>query len=317
MKQRILAALLTVVMLLTMLPMTAFASLLENSPAYNQAILSELTELCGGEDEAKRYYAILEQYGLLDESGNATDSWAITLDGEAITLEEIRALLAEKDCDLQKNVVVDGRPISLGDLKTMLEIEDYIAYLRGTYYAGGKWTAEQQASLKSLMAQVNDEGIQMKSAAGAAAPSGVSHSARVSVTSTDGTNFTATLSGAVERQEVSFDYAALSGSQPVSGTDKGKVALTADGNGSATATFTITRTQVTTETVRSTAAPVYYVGLSNLTNALFTNGKTAMAVLCNSGKTLETLPKPPIVITDEHVAPWNGFYEGTSLAFDD
>ncbi|MEG1683040.1 MAG: hypothetical protein RR295_04360, partial [Oscillospiraceae bacterium] len=211
MKQRIFAALLTVVMLLTMLPMTAFASLLENSPAYNQTILSELTELCGGEDEAKRYYAILEQYGLLDESGNATDSWAITLDGEAITLEEIRALLAEKDCDLQKNVVVDGRPISLGDLKTMLEIEDYIAYLRGTYYSGGKWTAEQQASLKSLMAQVNDEGIQMKSAAGATAPSGVSHNARVSVTSTDGMTFTATLSSAVEGQAVTFDYAALSG----------------------------------------------------------------------------------------------------------
>ena len=56
-------------MLVTMLPTTAFAALWENGRVHNQEILTALENLCGSKDEAQHYYALLDEYGLLDEDG--------------------------------------------------------------------------------------------------------------------------------------------------------------------------------------------------------------------------------------------------------
>jgi len=160
---RLISMLLALVLCFQMLPLTALAALLDNDPAYNQEILESLTEIVGSEDEAARYYAMLDRYGLLDEEGNLAESWEIWLDGEQVTLEDILALLEDPDCDLTKYVLVDGRAITLGELQTILQIEEYITYLREKYFDGHQWTAEQQASLVSLLEQIEEEGIELLS----------------------------------------------------------------------------------------------------------------------------------------------------------
>ena len=56
-------------MFATVLPTAAFASLLDNGPAVNAEILAQLEALVGSPEEAQRYYALLQQCGLLDEDG--------------------------------------------------------------------------------------------------------------------------------------------------------------------------------------------------------------------------------------------------------
>ena len=60
MKKRILSFVLCICMVISMLPATAFAALLDNDPDYNREILAQLTELCGSEDEAEQYYSLLQ-----------------------------------------------------------------------------------------------------------------------------------------------------------------------------------------------------------------------------------------------------------------
>lgn len=81
-------------------------------------------------------------------------------------------------------VNVDGTPVTVADLKVMLEIEEYIAYLRETYFDGHQWSQEQLDSLDSLMEQINSEGIDVLAPEGSEAiqfPSGVDHTAAVSM----------------------------------------------------------------------------------------------------------------------------------------
>jgi len=182
MAKRLISMALVLLLSVQLVPVPALAALLDNDPAYNREILNALTEMVGSEDEASRYYAMLEHYGLLDEDGNLSESWEIWMDGEQVTLEDIRTFLADPNCDLEKYVLVDGQPITLGDIETILAIEDYLAYLQETYFDGHKWTAEQQASLQSLMEQIETEGITLTT--GNTLPvggSGISHEARVNI----------------------------------------------------------------------------------------------------------------------------------------
>ncbi len=274
--KRLLSGVMAIVVMLSLLPVTALASLLNNDPAVNREILDQLEQICGSPEEAERYYGLLCQYGLLNEEGAIPESWSVTMDGQDITLDELRKMLSG-DYDPEKLVLVDGTPVTLENLETILAIEDYIAYLRSTYFNGCQWSEEEEAALTDLVKQIETSGIQMYVDNHIASwPSGISHEARVSVSSSDGVNFTATLTGALESQTVSFDWNAVSGSQPASGS--GTVNLTADASGSATGTFSITRGAVSTEgvsPVRSTADLVYYINLSNIKNALFTQNGIA------------------------------------------
>jgi len=463
--KRLMSMVLALILCVQVLPLTAMAALLDNDPAYNREILSALNEIVGSEDEAAQYYALLDHYGLLDEDGNLSQSWEIWMDGEQVTLEDITALLEDPSCDPEKYVLVDGQPITLGDIKTILEIEEYLAYLQKTYFDGHQWTAEQQASLQSLMEQIETEGITLTTAApdgSAVGGSGISHEARVNIGlypavsahndlstnpeqtvdkifdgdittkwystagrsnstqqtyplqaqvefaeaitiggygivtgndcyerdpenwklcgSNDGMTWTeidaktghslpaerikeekftlssshtyrffrfdvtkrrtlqeplqtsgygvqlqelffydpagnaidlsqntfkASLTGAVEGQEVSFDWDALSGSQPVSGS--GRVEMTADAAGTASAAFAVELEDVTTDTVQSTAALAFYIKADNIENALFGDGTSAVTLLCRAAKTVGNLPEGRLEISGTGRLNWGGY----------
>ncbi len=155
---KVTALILTMVMVITVLPMQIFASLIDNSPEYNREMLEAIKGVVGSEDEAELYYELLEHYGLLDDDGNFAESWSIRMDGRDVTLEEILEIL-EGDYDPDKVVLVDGSPVTLADVRTMVEIEEYVSYIRETYFTDEEWTDEQIESYESLIEQINTRGI--------------------------------------------------------------------------------------------------------------------------------------------------------------
>lgn len=229
--KRIVVAVLTALLLFDASPIPAMASVLSNAPAENEQILSELGSIAGSEDEAERYYELMERYGLLDEDGNPVESWTIQMDGKDVTLDEIREMLAG-DYDAAKTVTVDGTPVTLGDLDTMLQIEDYVAHVKDTYFSDQEWTDEQKASLESLENQINSEGIEILGTEGELAfPSGVDHSVRISIEGDEGAQengiytITAKLNHAQEKAPVSFEWVALPGTVSIGGTTSGEVSF--------------------------------------------------------------------------------------------
>ena len=114
--KRLLAVILAALMLFTAVPMGALAAITQNTPEYNKEILNALTGLVGSETEAQDYYEVLQNYGLLDEDGNAVESWSIMMDGEEITADELREILSG-DYDPDKHIYVDGTFVTLSDVK--------------------------------------------------------------------------------------------------------------------------------------------------------------------------------------------------------
>lgn len=271
MKRRLLSFLLCICMVITMLPATAYAALLDNEPATNREILAQLEAICGSEEEAERYYALLQQYGLLDEDGSVMDSWTITMDGADVKLSDLRAVLAG-DYDPTKLVIVDGTPITLGDLDTVLQIEDYIAYLRRTYFSGGKWTAEQLASLQSLQEQINTRGIMLLGVndEGTVGASGVDHTVRISVSGADtatlNSSYTVTVSlNKAQKVDVTYSYRALSGSVAATGSGTGTIAA-----GDVSSTFTV---NVGDAKGVLNGSGTFVVQVYDVKNALFSDGQ--------------------------------------------
>ena len=160
MRKRVLSLLLMVCMTLSLLPGTAYAavgSLLGNSPSENQALLQELENLTGQDSETVR--ALLEQYGLLDEDGNLVTDKTVELDGVEYTLDEIEAILNDPATDLSQVGYVDGVPIALGDLKTILAIERELQRIQETYFSGAAFEGEALDNLNDLMEQLQNDGI--------------------------------------------------------------------------------------------------------------------------------------------------------------
>lgn len=160
MRRRLTAALLCLCMMLTLLPSTAYAAvgdLLGNSSAENQALLEELERVTGQDGEAVR--ALLEQYGILDENGNLVTDQSVVLDGTEYTLEEVEALLSDPATDLTRVAEVDGVPIALSDLKTIIAIERELQYLQEKYFTGAAFEGEALANVNSLLAQLQSEGM--------------------------------------------------------------------------------------------------------------------------------------------------------------
>ena len=271
MKRRLLSFLLCICMVITMLPATAYAALLDNEPATNREILAQLKAICGSEEEAERYYALLQQYGLLDEDGSVMDSWTITMDGADVKLSDLRAVLAG-DYDPTKLVIVDGTPITLGDLDTVLQIEDYIAYLRRTYFSGGAWTQEQLASLQSLQEQINTRGIMLLGVndEGTVGASGVDHTVRISVSGADtatlNSSYTVTVSlNKAQKVDVTYSYRALSGSVAATGSGTGTIAA-----GDVSSTFTV---NVGDAQGLLNGSGTFVVQVYDVKNALFSDGQ--------------------------------------------
>ena len=174
MKKRILSILLICSMVLTMLPTTAFASVsdsLGNTPEENQAILEQLSAMTGGSSD--QVLSMLKALGLLDEAGNFKVDQTITLDGQVLTLAAVMELLENPATDLTRIADVDGTPVALGDLKTMIQIEQELQRIKDTYFSGREFTGEALENLNSLMEQLELQGISLQYSASATAPVGV------------------------------------------------------------------------------------------------------------------------------------------------
>ena len=174
MKKRILSILLLCSMVLTMLPTSAFAAVsdsLGNTPEENQAILEQLSALNGGSSD--QVLSMLNALGLLDEAGNFKVDQTITLDGQVLTLAAVMELLENPATDLTRIADVDGTPVALGDLKTMIQIEQELQRIKDTYFSGREFTGEALENLNSLMEQLELQGISLQYSASATAPVGV------------------------------------------------------------------------------------------------------------------------------------------------
>lgn len=174
MKKRILSILLLCCMVLTMLPTAAFAAVsdsLGNTPKENQAILEHLSALTGGSSD--QALSMLNALGLLDEDGNFKVDQTITLDGRVLTLAAVMELLENPATDLTRIADVDGTPVALGDLKTMIQIEQELQRIKDTYFSGREFTGEALENLNSLMEQLELQGISLQYSASATKPEGV------------------------------------------------------------------------------------------------------------------------------------------------
>ena len=174
MKKRILSILLLCCMVLTMLPTAAFAAVsdsLGNTPEENQAILEQLSALTGGSSD--QVLSMLNALGLLDEDGNFKVDQTITLDGQVLTLAAVMELLEDPATDLTRIADVDGTPVALGDLKTMIQIEQELQRIKDTYFSGREFTGEALKNLNSLMEQLELQGISLQYSASATEPVGV------------------------------------------------------------------------------------------------------------------------------------------------
>lgn len=174
MKKRILSILLVCCMVLTMLPTAAFAALsdsLGNTPEENQAILEQLSALTGGSSD--QVLSMLNALGLLDEDGNFKVDQTITLDGQVLTLAAVMELLEDPATDLTRIADVDGTPVALGDLKTMVQIEQELQRIKDTYFSGREFAGEALENLNSLMEQLELQGISLRYSASATKPEGV------------------------------------------------------------------------------------------------------------------------------------------------
>ena len=174
MKKRILSILLVCCMVLTMLPTAAFAAVsdsLGNTPEENQAILEQLSALTG--DSSDQVLSMLNALGLLDEDGNFKVDQTITLDGQVLTLAAVMELLENPATDLTRIADVDGTPVALGDLKTMIQIEQELQRIKDTYFSGREFTGKALKNLNSLMEQLELQGISLQYPASATEPVGV------------------------------------------------------------------------------------------------------------------------------------------------
>ena len=174
MKKRFLAALLCLCMMLTLLPTAAFAAVsdsLGNTPEENQAILEQLSALTGGSSD--QVLSMLNALGLLDEDGNFKVDQTITLDGQVLTLAAVMELLENPATDLTRIADVDGTPVALGDLKTMIQIEQELQRIKETYFSGREFTGEALENLNSLTEQLELQGISLRYSAFATPPEGV------------------------------------------------------------------------------------------------------------------------------------------------
>lgn len=160
MRKRVLSLLLMVCMTLSLLPGTAYAAvgdLLNRKAAENESLLQQLQDFTG--ESYEEVYDLLDTLGLLDEDGNLVTDQTIDLDGETYTLEEMEALLSDPATDLTRVAEVDGVPIALGDLATIIAIERELQYLQEKYFTGASFEGEALANVNSLLAQLQSRGM--------------------------------------------------------------------------------------------------------------------------------------------------------------
>jgi hypothetical protein len=128
------------------------------------AILRELTELCGDEAKAREICDYMRDKGLL---GQNFFTKIILVNGSPKTVDEVRALISDAAADLSAPVSIDGYELTLGDLKKMIEIEDEIKRLQDTYFSDVPLTEEQERAIRDIQDQIEHEGINLYGPEGA------------------------------------------------------------------------------------------------------------------------------------------------------
>ena len=133
--------------------------------------MEQVSALTG--DSSDQVLSMLNALGLLDEDGNFKVDQTITLDGQVLTLAAVMELLENPTTDLTRIADVDGTPVALGDLKTMIQIEQELQRIKDTYFSGREFTGEALENLNSLMEQLELQGISLQYSASATKPEGV------------------------------------------------------------------------------------------------------------------------------------------------
>lgn len=287
--KRIFALLLCVCMTLTAVPTSVFASLTDNTAEENREILEALEEVVGSKEEAEQYYALLEKYGLLEEDGSLLKSTGAVIDGKNYTYEELCELL-KGEYDGNKLAIVGTSAVTLDNLWNIIVIEDYLDYLRDTYYTDEQWDTEHTEAFSDLLTQLASGNLLLTLDTDPSLEgdySGINHGAIIDMTVSDYVDDQATLtfalSGAKAGQEVSFDYETVSGAaKVVYAADT--VRMVADENGEATASVTVTLIRESIETLLSEAAPCWLFNVRNVKNAAFGGNATGACSLVVKGQ---------------------------------
>ncbi len=158
------ACIMTVLLLFNSIPQTVQAAMTvtkDNTHESNQEILNTLQNAFGDDTTAEAVLQEMDRLGLLNGDGELVTS-SINVDGNQMTLDEIRDLIHSEDVDLSKTITIDGTSITLNNLKTMIEIEDEIQRLKDTYFSDDITLNEaQQMALDSLRNQIETQGIMM------------------------------------------------------------------------------------------------------------------------------------------------------------
>lgn len=223
--KRLLAGALSAVMLAAVLPAPAYAAvgtLVRNSALENSALMQALEEAYGQDAEA--YMSLLRSYGLVDARGNLITDEEIVVDGVSYTLDELEEYLVQPGLDQSTVATVDGVPITLGELKTVLEIERYLAYIQATYFTRQELNADQIESFYDLADAWANGDVQLLSSAPitGTGPAGIDHSVELEVTAgltaeEKGTYTVTVQPSAPQSQDITFSWRALSGSAEAEG----------------------------------------------------------------------------------------------------
>lgn len=184
---KLLAIVLIMSVLFTLIPSTALAAISatkNNSLEQNQEILEIIKGIVGDDAKAQEILEMLTSLGLLDENGEFRSAKA-NVDGQDMTVDEIKELVNSEGVDLEKVVSVDGTYLTLGHLKVMIEIEDELQRIYNTYFRDDiTLNEEQQKALASINAQLAGEGIPLVSSTSLDAiqvPSGIDHTIRAMI----------------------------------------------------------------------------------------------------------------------------------------
>ena len=279
-----------------------------NTPEQNRELLRQVTELAKdetktpeqkldilkdlgviGEDEAKKVLAGAtkdekEQFAKILAEIAASDT--IHLDGEECTLDTIRQMLAAPDVDLNQKVDVDGIEVTMGDLKTMVEIEDGIQEIADSFLLPEDMTKQQRTEYDSIMNQLRTNGIELQTDDSAIQTEGAgmtyNHDARIQipawdVTRSDNVNgkVTVTFTQPALEYETSFDWRTVDGTAQagVNYTAANGTVIFAPGDTSKSIDIDIKQ-----EDRRWNGQQEFLIACDNPKNILFNNNETACVV---------------------------------------
>ena len=201
------------------------------------------------------------------------------MDQREYSLEEIKEYLQGGTADLDKKVSVDGTELTLGNVQTMLQIEEELSNYQTTYFPEntGEYTPVMEATISSLLMQLNEGKLTIKAKNAANV---INRDVTLSVDelaeAPAGEEITVnlTISEAVTHT-IFVEYRTMDGVAK-DGTDyEGKKGVLRIPAGETTASVTIPTKNSIDENDESTwwnGNKLFYVEFTNVTGAVFTDG---------------------------------------------